>query len=94
MVVAVPKGHSVAWLDTEAVAQLLGNHDLPLHPNPVSHTKEYNLTRLSQLDEGLPADQMNVVGGDLRQGLRRRLRLKALLFDHGQYRLSLLSGCR
>lgn len=43
MVVVAPKADFVTRLDSEFVAQLLGNHDLALRTDTMSHTSQYNL---------------------------------------------------
>lgn len=42
VVIVEPEVDLVAWFDPELVSQLLGNDDLPLGTNAVSHTTEYN----------------------------------------------------
>ena len=37
-----PEAHFITGFDAEFVAQFLGNHDLSLGPDAVSHTSEYN----------------------------------------------------
>jgi hypothetical protein len=42
MVFVAPEVHFITGFDTEFVAQFLGNHDLSLWSDAVSHTGEYN----------------------------------------------------
>lgn len=42
VVLVDPEVDLVPRLDPELVAHLLGNHDLPLRPDSVSHTAEYD----------------------------------------------------
>lgn len=42
MVIVTPEADLVARLDAELVTKFLRDDDLPLWPDPVSHTKQYN----------------------------------------------------
>ncbi len=42
VVIVEPEVDLVAWFDPELVSQLLGNDDLPLGTNAISHTTKYN----------------------------------------------------
>lgn len=42
VVVVTPEADLVSGLDAELVAELLGNDDLALRPDAVSHTNRYN----------------------------------------------------
>jgi len=42
MITVSPEADFVTRLDPQLIAQLLGDHDLPLEPHTVSHTPEYN----------------------------------------------------
>ncbi len=43
MIVVAPEADLVTGLDAQFVPQLLGDHDLPLRSDTVSHTHKYNL---------------------------------------------------
>ncbi len=43
-----PEADLVPGLDTEFVAQILGNDYLPLGPDPMSHTSKYNSAARSE----------------------------------------------
>ncbi len=45
VVIVEPEIDLVAWFDAELVSQLLGDHDLPLGADAVSHTVKYNLRK-------------------------------------------------
>jgi hypothetical protein len=42
VIVVEPEVDLVAGFDAQAVSQLLGDHDLPLGADTMSHTDEYN----------------------------------------------------
>jgi hypothetical protein len=42
VIVVEPEAHLVAWLDSELVAQILGDHHLAFGTHPMSHTEQYN----------------------------------------------------
>ena len=48
VVVVEPEVDLVAWFDAELVSQLLGNDDLPLGADAVSHTGKYNPRRANR----------------------------------------------
>ncbi|MEA2715740.1 MAG: hypothetical protein QOI99_57 [Actinomycetota bacterium] len=48
MVLVAPEGHLVTGLDAESVPQLLGDHDLALGTDTVSHTTKYNFDPLHE----------------------------------------------
>ena len=42
VIAVTPEVDLVAGLDAQLVTELLGDHNLPLRSDPVSHTKQYN----------------------------------------------------
>lgn len=62
MVTVTPEADLVARFDPQFVAQLLGDHDLTLRPDPVSHTPEYNSVG-NPLDRAGSGDAVAVLGG-------------------------------
>ena len=48
VVIVQPEVDLVAWFDAELVSQLLGNDDLPLGADAVSHTGKYNPRRANR----------------------------------------------
>ena len=62
MVIVQPEVDLVAWFDPELVSQLLGDDDLPLGPDAMSHTNQYNQRRTSSGAPWLGCDQVVAVG--------------------------------
>lgn len=44
VIVVEPEGDFVTWMDSQLVAQVLRDDNLPLRPNSMSHTIKYNFT--------------------------------------------------
>ena len=69
MVVVEPEVDLVAWRDAELLSQFLGDHDLTLGTDAVSHTEQYNprATRPSSAEAAHVDVQHQADGGEAGQ---------------------------